>query len=100
MNPSNPAKNKRTMKNRLKDNLLPLLLGRLGGAATLAAINHFLVAPSSASAAREASWGAFCAARGYDPADHSAPRIEEYLDSWCGSEEETSALNRLPALEI
>lgn len=88
------------MKNRLKDNLLPLLLGLLGGAATLAAINHFLVAPSSASAAREASWDAFCAARGYDPEDHSQVHVDEYLDTWRGSTEEETALNHLPAIEI
>lgn len=98
MNPSNPAKNKRTMKNRLKDNLLPLLLGLLGGAATIAAINHFLVAPSSSP--REASWDAFCAARGYDPEDHSQVHVDEYLDTWRGSTEEETALNHLPAIEI
>lgn len=40
----------------------------------------------------EISWSSFCAARGYDPADHTFPATNEYLDTWCGSSEEEAAL--------
>lgn len=40
----------------------------------------------------EISWNAFCDARGYDRDDNTYPAIKEYLDTWCGSVEEETAL--------
>lgn len=40
----------------------------------------------------EASWTAFCAARGYDINDNTFQANNEYLDTWCGSAQEDSAL--------
>ncbi len=40
------------------------------------------------------SWSAFCAARGINPADNSPEALDEYLDTWCGSVEEETALAR------
>lgn len=39
------------------------------------------------------SWNAFCAARGHDLADRSTETVNEYLDTWCGSVEEETALS-------
>lgn len=39
----------------------------------------------------DVSWSSFCAARGYDINDNTYPAINEYLDTWCGSEEEERA---------
>lgn len=40
----------------------------------------------------EISWNAFCDARGYDRADNTYSAVNEYLDTWCGSVEEETAL--------
>lgn len=40
----------------------------------------------------EISWNAFCDARGYDRADNTYTAVNEYLDTWCGSVEEETAL--------
>lgn len=40
----------------------------------------------------EISWNAFCAARGYDRNDNTDITINEYLDTWCGSADEETAL--------
>lgn len=40
----------------------------------------------------EISWTAFCAARGYDVNDNTFQANNEYLDTWCGSAQEDSAL--------
>ncbi len=42
----------------------------------------------------EASWNAFCAARGYNPSDNTYNAVNEYVDTWCGSAEEERALIR------
>lgn len=47
---------------------------------------------ASDDAIGRASWAAFCDARGYDINDHTYPAVNEYLDTWCGSTEEESAL--------
>lgn len=39
----------------------------------------------------EISWAAFCDARGYALDDNSAPVVNEYLDTWCGSADEEAA---------
>lgn len=40
-----------------------------------------------------ASWSAFCADRGYNPADRrNRDAVEEYLDTWRGSAQEEQAL--------
>lgn len=40
----------------------------------------------------EISWNAFCDARGYDRNDNTYSAVNEYLDTWCGSVEEETAL--------
>lgn len=40
----------------------------------------------------EFSWGSFCESRGYDVSDRSGRAYDEYLDTWCGSTEEETAL--------
>lgn len=40
----------------------------------------------------QASWSAFCAARGYDPQDRNRETYDQYLDTWLGSVEEEQAL--------
>ncbi len=40
----------------------------------------------------DVSWSAFCAARGYDINDNTYTAVNEYLDTWCGSVDEESAL--------
>ncbi|PWB04382.1 MULTISPECIES: lipoprotein [Bacteroidales] len=40
----------------------------------------------------EISWNAFCDARGYDRNDNTYTAVNEYLDTWCGSVEEETAL--------
>lgn len=40
----------------------------------------------------DASWNAFCDARGYDRNDDTYPVINEYVDTWCGSADEEAAL--------
>ena len=40
----------------------------------------------------EISWSAFCAARGYDINDNTYQATNEYLDTWCGSVDEETAL--------
>lgn len=38
------------------------------------------------------SWSAFCKAHGYALDDNTYQATNEYLDAWCGSAEEESAL--------
>lgn len=40
----------------------------------------------------EISWSAFCAARGYDLDDTTPETVNDYLDTWCGSADEETAL--------
>ena len=40
---------------------------------------------------QEVSWSAFCAANGYDTADNSTEVVNEYLDTWRGSQAEDAA---------
>lgn len=40
----------------------------------------------------EISWSAFCAARGYDLDDNTPAAVNDYLDTWCGSADEETAL--------
>ncbi len=42
----------------------------------------------------EASWNAFCDARGYDRDDNTYANVNEYLDTWRGSVEEEAALDK------
>ena len=49
---------------------------------------------------KEISWVEFCKARGYDASDNRDEIINEFLDTWVGSEEEERAFNNLPAQEV
>lgn len=40
----------------------------------------------------EISWNSFCDAHGYDRNDNTYQATNEYLDTWCGSAQEDSAL--------
>lgn len=40
----------------------------------------------------EISWSSFCAARGCAPDDTTPETVNDYLDTWCGSADEETAL--------
>ena len=51
------------------------------------------VSPTTLDSRRaEISWKAFCAARGYNTNDTTCQATNEYLDTWCGSVDEETAL--------